>query len=96
MIHIINPNFGENRLMKEDMTDIEKIDALCYDQKNMPYAQYENVKEYMKSLGVDKPIHIGETGWASVSTGYYGPEGSKACDEYKEATILQAYERLDQ
>ena len=39
----------------------------------------------MKSLGVDKPIHIGETGWASLSTGYYGPKGSKASDEYKEA-----------
>ena len=47
--------------------------------------QYESVKSYMENLGVDKPIHIGETGWASISTGHYGPEGSKACDEYKEA-----------
>ena len=47
--------------------------------------QYKAVKEYMLSLGVDKPIHIGETGWATTSDGFYGPEGSKATDEYKEA-----------
>ena len=29
-------------------------------------------------------IHIGETGWATVSDGYYGQEGSKATDEYKQ------------
>jgi hypothetical protein len=39
----------------------------------------------MALQGVDKPIHIGETGWASYSNGFYGPEGSRACDEYKEA-----------
>ena len=47
--------------------------------------QTNSVKAYMDSLGIDKPIHIGETGWASQSNGLYGPEGSKATDEYKEA-----------
>ena len=32
--------------------------------------QFEAVKAYMQSLGIDKPIHIGETGWASISTVY--------------------------
>jgi len=44
----------------------------------------------MKSLGVEKPVHIGETGWASRSNGFYGPKGSKATDEYKEALYYQA------
>ena len=39
----------------------------------------------MKSIGENKPIHIGETGWATVSNGFYGTTGSKASDEYKEA-----------
>ena len=39
----------------------------------------------MKSIGVNKPIHIGETGWASFSNELYGNEGSKATDEYKSA-----------
>jgi len=34
-------------------------------------------------LGIDKPIHLGETGWATVSNGFYGAEGSQAADEYK-------------
>ncbi|OZV67212.1 glycosyl hydrolase family 17 protein [Winogradskyella aurantia] len=79
------PEFWEKPFAKEDMTDIEKIDASMLRAKEYAIGQYESVKKYMESLGVNKPIHIGETGWASLSTGQYGPEGSKACDEYKEA-----------
>ncbi|MCP4978296.1 MAG: glycosyl hydrolase family 17, partial [Maribacter sp.] len=31
----------------------------------------------------------GETGWATVSNGHYGPKGSKATDEYKEASYYK-------
>ena len=48
-------------------------------------SQYKAVSEYVKSLGEEKPIHIGETGWATTSNGHYGPNGSKATDELKEA-----------
>jgi len=37
----------------------------------------------MESIGVEKPVHIGETGWATVSNGQYGDDGSRATDEYK-------------
>lgn len=69
----------------EEMSDLEKIDASMMRAKTYAISQYQSVKNYMESLGVDKPIHIGETGWASFSDGYYGAKGSKACDEYKEA-----------
>ncbi|MFK7780970.1 glycosyl hydrolase family 17 protein [Psychroserpens sp.] len=62
-----------------------KIDSLMLRAKVYAMTQYESVKKYMKSLGVDKPIHIGETGWASFSSGLYGNSGSNATDEYKEA-----------
>ena len=39
---------------------------------------------YLQSIGVDKPIHIGETGWATASNGFYGQNGSRATDEYKQ------------
>ena len=52
---------------------------------NYAVSQYDSVVSYMKSIGVQKQVHIGETGWASVSNGHYGPEGAKACDEYKQA-----------
>ena len=49
-------------------------------------AQLDAVRAYADSLGhAGKPIHVGETGWASSSDGLYGPEGSRACDEYKQA-----------
>lgn len=53
--------------------------ALLYAKK-----QYTNTKKYVHSIDSTKPLHIGETGWASASAGMYGVHGSKACDEYKE------------
>lgn len=79
------PEFWLNPEGLEGKTDMEKIEISMLRAKKYAIMQYENVKKYMESLGVNKPIHIGETGWASLSTGYYGPDGSKACDEYKEA-----------
>lgn len=78
-----NPDFWGVRKSEEDMSDMEKIDAAM--DRSFQYAvdQYQSVVDYMQSLGVDKEVHIGETGWATVSNGYYGPEGSRATDEYK-------------
>lgn len=80
-----NPEFWTQPDQEVDLSDKEKVDkamqrALLFAQK-----QYDSVTNYMKSLGVNKPIHIGETGWASVSNGFYGPDGSKATDEYKQS-----------
>ena len=46
--------------------------------------QYQNVSDYVHSVAPGKPVHIGETGWATVSSGHYGPKGSRATDEYKQ------------
>ena len=70
---------------EESLSEMEKIDAAMLRAKEMAKSKYDSVSNYVKSLGVDKPIHIGETGWASISSGYYGPNGSKATDEYKQA-----------
>lgn len=79
-----NPAFwvvpeNEIELSKEDKIDRAMLRALGFAQN-----QYKAVSEYVKSLGVDKPVHIGETGWATLSNGHYGPNSSKAADEYKE------------
>ncbi|GAA4811031.1 glycosyl hydrolase family 17 protein [Litoribaculum gwangyangense] len=79
------PEFWLNQEGLEGKTDMEKIELSMLRAKEYAITQYENVKKYMENLGVNKPIHIGETGWASYSSGYYGTNGSKACDEYKEA-----------
>ena len=69
----------------QNKTDMEKIDAAMLRAKEFAIFQYQSVYNYMKSLNVDKPIHIGETGWASSADGFFGKEGSKAADEYKQA-----------
>ncbi len=67
------------------LTEKEKIDAAMLRARDYSISQYKSVVNYMKSIGVNKPVHIGETGWATVSNEHYGERGSKATDEYKSA-----------
>jgi len=80
-----NPKFWGVLETENGESDINKIDKAMFRAKEYAISQYDSVVSYMKGLGVDKPIHIGETGWASFSSGHYGNNGSKATDEYKEA-----------
>jgi len=54
--------------------------------KAIEYArnQFVSVQSFLQENDLKKPIHIGETGWASVSTDNYGYRGSNAADEYKQ------------
>lgn len=61
----------------------KQLDLAMNRSVNYAKSQYNSVKKYMQSLGVDKPIHIGETGWATFSNELYGSNDSKAVDEYK-------------
>jgi exo-beta-1,3-glucanase (GH17 family) len=79
-----NPEFWGVPENEEDISDTKKIEFAMIRAIEFSKKQYDSVTNYMKSLGVNKPIHIGETGWASVSDGHYGPKGSKATDEYKQ------------
>ena len=69
----------------EKLSDVEKIDAAMIRAQAFAKKQYDSVSGYMKSIGVEKPIHIGETGWATVSKpgDFYSATGSRATDEYK-------------
>ena len=80
-----NPEFWAIPEDQDSIADINKIDAAMKRAVEFSKRQYDSVTNYMKSIGLNKPIHIGETGWATVSRGFYGPHGSKATDEYKQA-----------
>ncbi len=80
-----NPEFWKVPSKESSLSDIEKVDAAMKRAQEFAEMQYNNVKDYVKSISPNKPIHIGETGWASSSDGFYGSEGSKASDEYKQA-----------
>ena len=69
---------------EQGLTDQEKIDFAMIRSLNFAKTQYTNVANYVKSIDPTKTIHIGETGWASISDGQYGVPGSRASDEYKQ------------
>jgi exo-beta-1,3-glucanase (GH17 family) len=79
------PQFWGVLKEEENLTEREKVDAAMVRAKDYAISQYDSVKRYLDSLGIKKPIHIGETGWASQSNEHYGDSGSKATDEYKSA-----------
>ena len=80
-----NPVFWGSRPEEAKASDSARMQAAMLRARDYAMSQYESVKSYMQGLGVDIPIHITETGWASASNGFYSPEGSRACDEYKMA-----------
>ena len=80
-----NPEFWTQPEDEVELSENEKVERAMHRALQFARKQYDSVSNYMKSLGVNKPIHIGETGWASISNGFYGPTGSRATDEYKQA-----------
>ncbi len=79
-----NPTFWGVPEDEEDLPKLKQIEASMLRAKNYAISQYQSAVDYFKSLGIDKPIHIGETGWATIASSSYGVTGSKAADEYKE------------
>jgi exo-beta-1,3-glucanase (GH17 family) len=80
-----NPEFWGTFGEEVTLSNMEKIEKAMKRALSYAQSQYKKVKGYVDYLGMDKPIHIGETGWASVSNGFYGEKGSRAADEFKEA-----------
>jgi exo-beta-1,3-glucanase (GH17 family) len=80
-----NPAFWGVSESDINLSDKEKIDKMMLRSRDYAISQYESVLKYMKSIGENKPVHIGETGWATMDNKLYGDDGSKATDEYKSA-----------
>ncbi|MCU0350739.1 MAG: glycosyl hydrolase family 17 [Flavobacterium sp.] len=85
-----NPDFWQTTSNENHFDNLQKVDSAMVRAQLFAQKQYENVKAYVHSISPNKPIHIGETGWASSSDGHYGIHGSKASDEYKQALYYQA------
>tara|TARA_A200000113_G_scaffold198887_1_gene191246 strand:+ start:1042 stop:2310 length:1269 start_codon:yes stop_codon:yes gene_type:complete len=67
----------EQKLPLEMQVD-RAVDRAIQEQAN----QYQAVADYIDSLGLERPIHIGETGWASLDNSFYGDEGTCVASEY--------------
>lgn len=84
-----NPQFWEVPQNEKELTDIEKVDAAMQRALEFAQKQYQDVSTYVKSIDSTKTIHIGESGWTTISDGHYGKESSKAADEYKAGTYYK-------
>jgi exo-beta-1,3-glucanase (GH17 family) len=78
-----NPEFWVTPDKEQNLSGLEKVDAAMLRAINFSQKQYNDVSNYIKSIDATKTIHIGESGWATVSNGHYGKNGSRAADEYK-------------
>ncbi|WP_394335315.1 glycoside hydrolase family 17 protein [Lutibacter flavus] len=78
-----NPQFWEVPDNEKGFTDLEKVDAAMLRALEFAKKQYQDVSAYVKSIDSTKTIHIGESGWTTISDGHYGKESSRAADEYK-------------
>ena len=86
-----NPTFWKGEQFDPADVDGAMARAVAYSQN-----QYASVVKHVRRIDPDKPVHIGETGWASVSDGFYGPEGSRAADEYKQALFYHGMRKWTQ
>lgn len=80
-----NPGFWKTPQEEHNLSDQEKANTAVNRAIVFAKDQYKTVQNYVNRISPSKPIHIGETGWASDSDGFYGNEGSKAADQYKQA-----------
>lgn len=84
-----NPDFWGVKKTEISLKDRDKVMQTMIRARDYAIHQYQSVKKYIESVGVQKPVHIGETGWATLSNEHYGDDGSRATDEYKSALYYQ-------
>lgn len=84
-----NPEFWGLERDELELSEKEKVKRAMLRSLQYAQKQYESTKAYVQSIDPSKDLHIGETGWASASNGFYGEAGSKATDEFKQALYYQ-------
>ncbi len=85
-----NPEFWGVPEDEYHLSDREKVHAAMDRALDYAIEQFDSVVEYMRSIGEEKPVHIGETGWATISNEYYGEGRANAIDEYKSGLYHEA------
>jgi len=84
-----NPVFWGTAVTDKSLTKEQQVENAMLRSRDYAIDQHNRVAQYMKSIGVNKPIHIGETGWATNCNDLYGNTGSRATDEYKSGRYYQ-------
>ncbi len=87
------PDFWQVPEDEANLSGQEQIDVAMDRAVKRAIEQYAAAQAYMRSIGINKQIHIGETGWASVSSPGgedFTASGSGAADEYKQKVYYDA------
>jgi exo-beta-1,3-glucanase (GH17 family) len=67
---------------EQDLPVTEQVDRAIARAIALQEDQVQAVRDHLDALGLEKEIHIGETGWASRDDSHYGPDGTRAANEY--------------
>lgn len=78
-----NSVFGEVPEEDSNISDEDKIEYSMNKAFEYAVMQYKLVQTYITENNLEKAIHIGETGWASLDSVLYSATGSRATDELK-------------
>ncbi len=78
-----NPEFWQTDSSDRNLSPEEKVRKSMNAAFEYAVDQYELVQNYLKEIDIIKPIHIGETGWATKDNDLYTTPGSGATDEIK-------------
>lgn len=73
-----------------NLTVKQKVDAAMIRSTELALQQTADAQAYMLALGIEKQIHIGETGWASKANVHYGDAESKAANQYTQKAFSDA------
>jgi len=83
------PGFWVVPVGEEALPLSEKIQRAMLRARELARKQYSDVADHVRSLGLKKPICIGETGWTTAANYSYGTSGSRAADEYKSSVYYR-------
>lgn len=86
-----NPEFWQMDSSEHIGKDsIELMKAAMQKARDYAIAQFEATKQFVHQFDPSKPIHIGETGWASSAAKFYGENGSNAAGEFQQKLYYDA------
>jgi exo-beta-1,3-glucanase (GH17 family) len=76
--------FWEVPLDEQNLSKEEQLNRAMVRAKEHVLSQVKAVQDNVNAIDPTKQIHIGETGWSSMSSDGFGQSGTKAADEYKQ------------
>ncbi|OEE81610.1 hypothetical protein A1OQ_20760, partial [Enterovibrio norvegicus FF-162] len=85
-----DPEFWRVPADEQSMSRQAQADAAMGRAFGMAMTQFDDAQTSVLSVDSTKQVHIGETGWSTLSSEGYGAGGTGAADEYKQKAYFDA------